>query len=419
MTQVLTQPPDGAWTQVIEPRAIHRQGVTYLGWVQAGTGNIMIGAYDHTDQSFSTAQVGVAPGPLVVDTHNAPVIEILPDQRIIVVWAGHGSTEVRVRVSTNPLDITSWDPYYDIDPMLGGGLYTYPTLLWLGTDLYLFIRDWIGPRGYACYAKSSDNGVNWTGRTILARPTFDQTATYWTASSDGNRIDVAISTGNGASEPGVTVHHIYFDGTAWYGANGCPLGLPIFNVSSLPVVYDGADGSGWPSGTISDGPMFMYIVDKFDGMQSFRTARWNGTTWDHDTISEAPWTEVLQPSVAIESPTVTYAPVWDGSDYRMHRYESGQATDIGHQDDYYPARIHGHPGAVWLHGSFVTQHDWSFGTVIYDPGFTPPPPPPPPDPDPPPTNGGSGFYQRPLIDEDANIITDGDGGEAVVALSET
>lgn len=71
---------DGAWTWFNGPSAIHKNGTTYVAWVNS-LGDIKIGSYNHSTNSYQTNTLHFR---FEQDDHDGPGIRILDNGKLIV-----------------------------------------------------------------------------------------------------------------------------------------------------------------------------------------------------------------------------------------------------------------------------------------------------------------------------------------------
>jgi len=362
----LTAAPDGGWTHMTEPHAIHHAGVTYFGFIDGDDGHVKVGAFDHATEVTTLTTLGTAPQ---VDNHDAPTVHVRDsDGRIMVWWSGHLGANLYQRISSNPLDISAFGGATDLDSQLGNARYTYPTAYQLDNGtLHLFYRDHPTGADYGrlMHSTSTNGGSTWAAGEVLVQQTGRDP--YWfIGSNDSDRIDIAVSDGSPVVEVTTTVHHLYTDGTDWFGADGADLGSPPFTASALPEVYDGADGPAWPTSVLTTGPTFIYEVDVND--THCRRAQWNGTAWDTTSVVDCggPGHATLDPA----DPDTVYATVWVGPRAELLRYDIPTMTMTPVTDDSpfdtnaSPVQIHRAPWdrrIIWLRGSINTYLDWNTG----------------------------------------------------------
>lgn len=365
----LTTAPDGGWTQVTEPKAVYRDGVTYFCFIDGDDGHVKVGEFDHSTEAVTLTTVGTAPE---VDTHDAPSLIIRPsDDRLVVWWTGHNGGNFYQRISTNALDSTAWGSATDLDSSLGGTAYTYPSGLILGSTIYLFYRDATDANatGRVAYSTSTDGGATWAAQTVLVEVSGKRA--YFVVDTDGSRIDIAVTNGHPVGDSGINVYHLYLSGGNRYQADGTQItaSLPL-GTADLPLVYDSTvDGKAWPSSILSGStPTFTYEVF-VSGENSYRMARYDAG-WTLTTIAGSGSTlEGASGHATLDDtdPDVVYASVHDGTTWTLRRYVVGGSwTPISVSGDIYPARIHDAPAdrrVLWLRGTYTTYLDNSLAVM--------------------------------------------------------
>src|SRR5204862_3948000 len=102
------------------PMSIHGDGKTHIGLVQCETTENDIGvvAWDNATQTLGTPFLPHAAlsdgGSTDPDTHNQPAVTRLADGTIVTAYCGHGSHDMRIRVSTSPDDLSAFGSEYVI-----------------------------------------------------------------------------------------------------------------------------------------------------------------------------------------------------------------------------------------------------------------------------------------------------------------
>ena len=317
-THELTQEPDGAWTQTTAPKAIYHLGVMYFGFSD-GDGVVKVGSWNGTTTTlFSVGTTGIG------DNHSAPSILIrASDSRLMVFWSAHDGPAMYMRISTNPLDVTSWGSTVNLDSQLGGADYTYPSVVQLTSEandpIYLFFRD----HPNAVYSKSTNDGATWSALQVLAAPTAGRWCYHVIDSNGTDRIDVGISNGHPINQaPPTTTHHLYWNNGSWRSADGTPLGSPPFAAGSLPLVDA---GNGWPHSINVTGPTMGYTVDTIGGTTSYYVATWNGASWDKALLgdSNSLVSDGNAVAMAMADGDTAYATVINGGKHEMYMFTRG------------------------------------------------------------------------------------------------
>jgi hypothetical protein len=359
----LTTAPNGGWTQVTEPKAVEHEGVVYFCWVDGDDGDIWVGAWDGS--TVTTHVVGSTPS---ADNHNAPVIHLRDDGRLLVVFSAHNGAAMNRVISTDPLDISAWGSTANLDAQLEGGSYTYPSLVKVGSTLYLFFRVGTAADGYLCYSTSADDGTSWEPLTLLVD--FPSRAPYWTIACDGTRIDLAIADGNiilGAPD----LYHIYLEGGDVFAADGTEVtaSLPL-GTADLPLVYAG--DNAWPSGT-GAGPTILFETQGAS-FTTWRVATWDGSEWVIESLGSA-GALLAEPTPIVGAISEDGATAWASVEVdgvlELHRFRRAtgwtpEAVTTGSLvKNTYPARIVGASGwyyrMLWLKGAFDFSNDYSLG----------------------------------------------------------
>jgi hypothetical protein len=292
---------DGAWCWFQDPRAIHYVGQhdrTYVGYVTT-TGDIDVLALDNPT---GTVYQTVLHPKLVADDHAAPGIEVLPDGRIAVFYAGHVGNTMYYRISTNPEDITSFGPELTVPVNVNGPYgYTYANPIYLPAEhrTYLFFR---GADARPVMTYSDDNLQTWSPAHTLvlpvgALPGQRPYAKYATNGTD--TIYFTFDDGHPRDIPTNSVYYMAYRGGEFYRADGSPIaslasvtgtdgtnggaGTPISNTQA-DLVYNGAgpDGKAWVQDIAvgPDGrPVILFATFPNDSNHRYHYATWNGTAW--------------------------------------------------------------------------------------------------------------------------------------------
>ena len=384
----ITDAPNGGWTQIPDPKAYHYNGKTYLGWVDGTSGAIEHAAWMHATQSLSTpAQLADLGGP---DNHDSPsVIVRESDKRLVVAYAGHLDTRVRVRISTNPEDASSFAVEQALDPGYGG-VYTYATLVQLrgvtNDPIYLFARsipNLSSQVGRLVYAKSTDGGATWGSWTVLftgsASPAL---VPYWRIGTDwSTRIDV-FTTQRSPNDSASQTHHFYLDGTddSLHTSDGTEIltALPI-TTADMTVVLDSTNGPNWSWGASWDGAPAAVIMQAASSTDNrILVARWRSGAWQVDTVVGSVGGQLginkYGSGAAIHhtDPDTVYIAIKD-TKFEMWRYTSAddgatwsgtQLTSGSPKDNVWPevpAFAASGLSAVWLYGDYTNDTSFSFG----------------------------------------------------------
>lgn len=239
------------------------------------------------------------------DDHNVGVLLKRPDGRYLTVYAGHGvDQKMRYRISSNPGDISEWEPEQSIDTK---GSTTYSNVYRLSETgiTYNFHR---GIGWNPNYMVSEDEGESWRyGGQLLA---FEGRPYLRYASNNTDRIHF-ITTEEHPRNYNNSIYHGYTDGDSVYHSGGEALG-PLSRDESTDVkphdfttVFDGDSTTradvAWTSDIELDEeghPYIAFSVTKdpveigargdtakggFD--HRYHYARWDGEQWQEHEIA--------------------------------------------------------------------------------------------------------------------------------------
>lgn len=384
----LLSSPKGGWTVISQATAASYDGHTYIVYVNSSNGNVEIVDYDEVADTTSSAFVLHSALDSPADAHDGPAVLVRSsDHRIVVAYAQHGDTNPRVRISTNPADVSAFGS--EIVPSITSDSITYCNLIELSAEsaIYLFFRDHDHgtETSYWSYMKSTDDGSTWSAATrVYANPA--QSA-YWHVGSNGvDRIDIAATDkapqaigGSNASN----VYHAYYLGGSWYKTDGTLIsaGMP-FAPADLTKVCDGAamGGGNFPVGIAytTDGyPVIansLYLASGTDN--SYCDLRWSGSAWAVNIIQASAggvFFSNQSPGVSVDwgDASVYYLGLKVGSQFEMFRFETADdgATWASRQLSFdstapniRPSQVVGHGDAlacVWLVGTYTSDTDFS------------------------------------------------------------
>ncbi|HUI93860.1 MAG TPA: BNR-4 repeat-containing protein [Chitinivibrionales bacterium] len=274
---------NGAWTWYGNPVAVYHEGTykkTYMGWI-SNAGVVSVATYDHTTGAMVTHVMG----SMAADDHSHPSLLIRPDGRLMVFFSGHDGATMNLYISTNPEDISAFDPLIKVAP---GVTYCYPNPMWLSDEgdsgrIYLFYRS-MGLK--PCFSTSDDWGKTWTPtKNYYTNPdsTPKSYANYCCNGKD--EIDIVIEKGHRAGY--WPLYYLKYKNGAFWKVNGTKLAtmdqLPVIN-TELDTVMDpqaaGCHGSAWDIALDNSGlPVIAYDQFKDANNHVYYYVRWTGTTW--------------------------------------------------------------------------------------------------------------------------------------------
>lgn len=266
---------DGAWCWFQDPRAVYVEGMhrrTYAQWMTRD-GRLQIGCWDHRtgDTQVHTLKEGWG-----VDDHNVGSFLVLPDKRLMVFYATHGSRGLYCRTTKLPEEITQWE---DEVTVVGGAGVTYSHPVYLSAEK-LFYVFWRGSSRKPTYSTSTD-GKTWAEPRVLieqegapknARP-------YIKIVSDGkSSIHFAFTDDHPLTGPTNSLYYLRYEKGSFYKADGTRVG----GIDSLPIRHSESERLYAPSQT-------------------------SGRAWV--------WDIALDPAGA---PVILYTRMPDGTDHRYH-----------------------------------------------------------------------------------------------------
>src|SRR5918999_3350695 len=282
---------NGAWSWFGDPRAVHHDGKTFVGWVDL-EGDIKVMSYDQATDERVTA---VLQARLNQDDHANPSIHVRPDGHLTVFYSRHVGPTMHYRVSSEPGDVRSWGPPRTVPVNVPGPRgYTYPNPIRLEAEdrTYLF---WRGGNYNPTFSTQDDGSDAWSpARNLIVMPNERPYVKY--ASSGGDTIHVAYTNAHPAEFPAVDVSdvNIYYARVRGgrietaAGADLGALGDPI-HPSEGDVVLDPSvpawvhDVAATPSGI----PVIVFATFAQRTDHRYHYARWNGSDWDVSQITPA------------------------------------------------------------------------------------------------------------------------------------
>lgn len=303
---------DGAWSWFEDERAIIHNGKLIAGSVAAGShdfsrkGSIEVSTFDLRTNAKSLATLHAG---LQYDDHNSPALLVLPDRRILAVYAKHGpENRFYYRISERPDDAASWQAEQTFTPSETSRV-TYSNLHYLRNEngergrIYNFFRGLDG-RNKPSYAYSDDHGRTWrTGNVYIDVPATFRHRPYVKYASNGTDTVHMFYTDGHPRDFNNSTYHIFYRNGTLHRSDGSPIrslkeGLRKPEEGTRIFAGD-AENVGWVSDIHLDGsgrPYVAYSVQKDrqgtpagqEGQDlRYRYARWDGKTWSDAEIAHA------------------------------------------------------------------------------------------------------------------------------------
>lgn len=244
--KLITIAEDGAWTWYNDERTCFWNGQLIVGYVHEN-GASMMAAYDLEKQK--TVYNEALSTWKEIDDHNNPSFLALPNQKLLTIYAKHGTeNEFNTRI-VNP-DLSQEKE----QTIRHSARVTYSNLYRLSAEdgqIYNFFR---GQGWNPNVVQSEDNGQSWSDPTMVFLSGDKSTRPYVKYSSnDVDRIDLFYTDGHPRNEPENNVYHVFYKNGAFHTSDGKIIrSLEVVKEKPLvpkdgTLIFDGSgkDGRGW------------------------------------------------------------------------------------------------------------------------------------------------------------------------------
>jgi hypothetical protein len=389
---------DGTWCWFQDPRAVYYEGEkkqTYTGWITS-KGIVEVASYNH-ETGEVISNVISPPDFMQVDDHNNPTILVREDGRILVAYSGHFYGPMRVIVSTNPEDITSFGAESNF-----GNNVTYANPYQVGDSTVMFYRD--GATWHPTINVSNDGGITWGQPAELITRNGNQQRPYvkYTQDSSGG-IHMTFTTGHPRREPQNKIYYTYFKNSKFYRADGTLIkdfavsGPLNIDAGEVETIYDASKCKGWTWDIALDSdenPVILFAAFPDDLNHHYYYATWNGSQWiTNHIVNSGRWFPqtpeganenepnysggmVLDPN----NPSVVYLSKQVNDVFEIYKYETNNKgaswtttaiTENTPADmiNVRPVIPRGHkPGSfdvIWLRGKYVTYSNYLTSVMYY------------------------------------------------------
>jgi hypothetical protein len=306
--------PDGAWTFFNDERAIFYQGSLFCGYVKSN-GQYGVTRYDPITNTVHPMIISTAASQQA-DDHNNPSITVLPNGRLMVLYAKHlGGSQFYQRTSLVDLPSTDadWGPEI-VQPLSDNNTYDNTYILSAESNrIYNYHRN---INFNPTITWSDDLGATWTSRQFIDVGTGNVRPYPRYCSNHIDRVDLIYTDGHPRDVEN-SVYHMYYQGGAFYKTDGTLIdtfaNLPLDHAggqrgSTVYQFSNAAWGAGqgpddWiPTGRAwtwdiqygADGnPVCVFQVQVgTDATWStsriyYYYARWTGTAWQKRFIAQA------------------------------------------------------------------------------------------------------------------------------------
>lgn len=376
---------DAVWTWFGDPFAVRSGEYVYIGCCS----NVGIHVAQYRP-STGAWQEFLLKTHATVDDHNVAGVGVRPDGRILVAYSEHNDTIMRVRISTNAHDVTTWGT----EITAATGSITYPNLVYLAGEAkwYLFFRDGVDPK----FCTSTDNGATWSAKTALAQAGSERP--YLHVVSDGvSRIHV-LCTDKHPQNGQASVYHVWYDATTatWKNSTGANAGALPLAFSAMTNIHDGATVNSWVWDIALDNgdPVALFTTFPSDADHRYQYAALVDGAWTvreitagGGSIHTAGTEPLYSAGMALNhsDPSIVYLckpagpQLWDVQQWSTSDSGVTWTSSPVHTGgkNLRPVHIRGSsPAAIlWINGSYTSY--FTFATDLYyavpGPVFTPPP----------------------------------------------
>lgn len=306
-TDLIELTPDGVWTWYNDERAVLHDGTLFTGYVTS-KGKVCVSSYNvNSGRTLHSAPLNTWSQ---IDDHNNPSLAVLPDGRIMALYARHFGTSFQTRITEQPGDVSSWGEEHKYDPKVQ---ISFSHLLRFadegpqesGGRLYNFTRAYfLDP----CLTYTDDNGDSWSDLVHMVESTVARSSPYVKMSGNGrNRADIVLSKGHPRNKPENSIYHCYYryDQKEQRGAFYRSDDSWITTFASLKqggrfapedgtLIYDGSQPSGraWTHDVARDrrGELAaIYSTRAGSNDLRYRYARWDGVAkaWAEGEVAHA------------------------------------------------------------------------------------------------------------------------------------
>ena len=300
---------NGAWCWFSDPRAIFDNNSRSIitGWVK-NDGTIEVASLNIENGEVTTH---ILYDQLEYDDHDNPAFAVLPDGKILAMYALHSTAKgVIFNITEKASDITTFSSPEVFKPKTEKLLkdfpretYTYANPYVLSKEnskLYAFGR-WIGFKPNMIV--SDDSGKSWHSPKVIISPEkFDPgNRPYVKYFSDGkSRVHMIYTDGHPRNEPQNSVFYCYYEkGAFWKADNSliCKIEDLPFETKDASLVYkpSGQSGLSWISDLAVDSkrqPVLLYSRYPKETDHRYHYAWFNKSTskWvDHEICKAGKW----------------------------------------------------------------------------------------------------------------------------------
>lgn len=282
-----------AYTWFGRPTTAHYGTKSWIGVTKEviGTGYTQhIIEYNETANTYTATQVGTV---YEEDDHNMPSVLVRSlDNRLLIAYTEHDGAKLRLRISTNPTDSSSWGSEFDLTPE-GGSDYTYPSLYQLANgNIVMIYRFFISPASLWYSIQSTDGGVTWGTPTEFYTDAYQLYLIPTQSDINANIIHFVASSKHPMASESIpnSVYHFYADFSTnnFYKSDGTNVtsSLPLAPANITPVSIKTSPDTSWIDDviTVSGVPRILFTnypngIGTNLNIKDLYYAEWNGSSW--------------------------------------------------------------------------------------------------------------------------------------------
>lgn len=348
---------DGNWTWFHEPRAIHYNGTTYIGWITSD-GSIEVGAYDHGTDSLTTNTLRAQ---FDEDDHSNPTIMIDNSGYIWVFHCGHNEPSIWWFQSSNPEDVTAFDAEQSVSEV-ADNTYCSPFQFSDGTIRVWSRADYTSSSGSYGFHETTNGGSSWSTTECADGPTYHKPY------RDGNNSDVIHFGATTAGHPrndvtGIGYYKYDHSAGSFQDVDGNAITLPVTD-ADLDLIWDpAATGERawiWDCATDSNGhPVLVFATFDPDDYSehTYRYATYDGTSWNVEKVCDGgsyivdqDKEEQYSSGIILDDtdPTTCYVSIGDNYSSKIQRWETDDRGQTWtYQDVVGPQKQNVRPVVPW------------------------------------------------------------------------
>lgn len=288
------------WIWFVSPRALHANGTTYVAYTGGDGGddgplNNVVASVDHATGHTETFVVDEGIGN---DDHIHPALLRRDDGHLVAFWAGHNSGTLYWRRTSNPDDITAWEPTQGIS--MASVTYNQPFQFPDGT-IRAHYRNRAGTGdGHWYYRDSTDGAQSLGGQTRIFEAPAGHYSIYPVSAQDSTGdIHWFVTDAEGfQDEPKIDVRYCRYDRSAdeYVDSSGSTIkttaNLPLL-FSDLELVYDSsASGNHYSwvwDATVdaNDNPACVFATFPSVTDHRYKWATHDDSSWSVNEVAQA------------------------------------------------------------------------------------------------------------------------------------